>query len=90
MTSTARVSGTAEPAEPVQKDDYAESQDYTPGAEPDTQIPAPEQAPPPYARIVAAPPQEYEGGVPVYYDHARAQREMDFLRLNQLLESRRK
>ena len=86
MTTSTGVAGTTLPAQTA--DDYAKGDDYHDLPEaPDTQAESGVAVPGPYARMVTALPGQED--VSVIYDHERAQREMDFLLLNELLKARR-
>ena len=88
MTSSTRTADTATP--PQTTDKCSPSGSYEPRNEPETQGPATERIPSPYARIVTGLSTAYQERVSVIYDHGRAQREMAFLHLNEILESRRR
>ena len=86
MTPSTGAGGTALPAETTGQ--YTKGKEYAPADKPDTQPAVGPTVPRPYAKTVSASPEQE--GVSVIYDHERAQREMGFLRLNKVLEARRK
>lgn len=88
MTTNPKASDTA--TAPQTAEQNSTGIPYDPKSNADTQQAARDQVPLPYAKVVATSSEARSEQVSVVYDNERAQREMAFLRLNEVLESRRR
>lgn len=88
MTTNPKILDTTIAPQTTEQSEAGKS--YEPKGNSGTQQVAQDQIPSPYAKIVATSSEAHIEQVSVVCDNGRALQEMAFLRLNELLESRRR